>query len=126
MVDEVANLILSFISSESLRVQGIPHMNSFVEQIPDIQYDTIARIVPGVVLLTAYSAHNPQLWGSTGYVAAGLFLSYVVGFMLELFSATVVDWKLCLRGSNIRRAGLPQQYRKSPQTGSSSSLRHDG
>ena len=68
-------------------------MKSIVDQIPDIQYDSIARIVPGVVLLTAYTAHNSNLWGSASYIAAGLILSYVVGFMLELFSATVVDWK---------------------------------
>lgn len=66
-------------------------MNDEVEKIPELFYDVIARIVPGMSVLGLYAIHDAQRFQTIGSVLFGLVFGYLLGHCLELISGLFVD-----------------------------------
>src|SRR5882757_5259341 len=61
--------------------------------IPELQYDVIARIIPGTAIVAIYTLKidHHALEGFSG-ISLGLVFGYIVGFLLELTSLRVIDF----------------------------------
>jgi hypothetical protein len=66
------------------------HMLDLGKKVPEIQFDLIGRLFPGILVLAAYSGKN-NLPQTITAIALALVASYVIGFTLELTSKAIVD-----------------------------------
>ena len=57
--------------------------------VPELYFDVIARLVPGLLILFTTVAGN-RLSSSIGGIAIALILAYVVGFFCDVFSDAVM------------------------------------
>ena len=66
--------------------------------IPEIYYDLIARIVPGALILVAYTWKDIEKGFHAGMLTLGLLFSYTLGLVLQLLAArfwecTCLKWR---------------------------------
>jgi len=60
--------------------------------IPEIYYDIIARIVPGALILAAYTSRDINERLDTAKLTVGLLLSYMLGLVLNLLAERLWHW----------------------------------
>jgi hypothetical protein len=67
-------------------------MDEIPEKIPELYFDVIARLVPGAVILGIYTIHDNKLSEGLGTLFFGIVFSYALGYLLEISSATLIDF----------------------------------
>ncbi|MFA6546909.1 MAG: hypothetical protein WCS99_21005 [Limisphaerales bacterium] len=67
-------------------------MDEIPEKIPELQFDVIARLVPGAAVLGIYTIHDNKLSEGLGTLFFGIVFSYLLGYLLELTSATLIEY----------------------------------
>lgn len=62
------------------------------ENVTELQFDVIGRIVPGAVVVCAYTWHMKLDTSAFSILSIGLITSYVIGFVLELVVMKFFIW----------------------------------
>jgi hypothetical protein len=74
-----------------------------IENIPEVYFDIIARLVPGAVVIGLYLMHDHKSIDGLGEAFFGLVFSYALGLFLETISGLVIEnyvWQPLLKKLN--------------------------